>query len=217
MTCCWAACLLFPMIIFSFVLALGLERSGAPEAYYYTALELIARVLTILWFPSPVYSWCDLNLFSWSLYLKLLHLVNFIDRYFIRVASVISISVYTSSIYEKKDMRKDLLLQHINNVLNVFLSPYLHLNSNLLQHLKLTRCSNIRSTVRTRDESPCTTCFPALMPCQVWQSNQSSMGQLLTTSVYKVLFTSVKEEKIPARFVPKIASFVACREVGGTK
>jgi hypothetical protein len=34
------------MMTFSFVLALGLERSGAPEAYYYTALELIARVST---------------------------------------------------------------------------------------------------------------------------------------------------------------------------
>jgi hypothetical protein len=39
----------------------------------------------------------------------------------------------------------------------------------------------------------------------------------LTTLVYNTLLASVKEENTPARFVAKIAVFVAWREEGGTK
>jgi hypothetical protein len=46
---------------------------------------------------------------------------------------------------------------------------------------------------------------------------EGSQTQQLTTSVYKVLFASVKDENIPARLVEKIASFVTWRDEGGTK
>lgn len=94
---------------------------------------------------------------------KLLHLVDLVDRYFIRVSSIITTSVHILLI--GKDKIENLLLEYINNLLHTLPSLYLNLDSNLLQHLELSRRSNIRRTIKTWNESSCTTCFPTLQMC----------------------------------------------------
>jgi hypothetical protein len=93
-------------------------------------------------------------------YSKLLHLVYLVDWYFVRVSPIRQTSVYLPMI--GSDKTTDLLLEHINNLLHTLSSLHLNLNSDFLQHLKLSRRSDIRSTVKTRDESSSTACFPTL-------------------------------------------------------
>ena len=105
-------------------------------------------------------------------YSKFLHLVDFVNRYFVRMSPITSTLAYVQLIEWKERQAEDLLLQHINNMLDILLSSHLHLDSNFLQYLELPRCPDIRSAIRTRDESSRTACFPTLLPVhqslQIW-------------------------------------------------